>query len=282
MLINFNIEKLDRLLYDFYHITGMTVSIWDSQFQQLSFQPKEMQNFCRTIRKSPEINHRCFLSDKKVCQECARTGKPTVHHCHAGLVDIAIPIKFKDTVLGYMMFGQIADSNLAEQRHNLEKLANELDMDYVDLYSIYSTLEAYDKSKVDSAANLLKLATRSLWLSEYIEIGYNTLASKLDDYIRNHLSEDLSVENLCDKLGISKNRLYETAHDSFGTPIGKYVTDCRMEEAKRLLNTTDLPVSRISSMVGISDYNYFTKVFKASVGIPPLRYRKEFPFNTGV
>ena len=279
MLINFNIEKLDRLLYDFYHITGLTVSIWDSQFQQLSFQPKEMQSFCRTIRTSPEINHRCFLSDKTVCQECARTGKPAIHHCHAGLIDIAIPIKFKDTVLGYIMFGQIADGTALDQRQILEGLARELDMKYSDLYSVYSTLEPYDESKVSSAANLLKLATRSLWLSEYIEIGYNTLASKLDDYIRTHLSEDLSIESLCDKLGISKNRLYETAHESFGTSVGKYVTECRIEEAKRLLNTTDLSVSRISVVVGISDYNYFTKVFKASVGVPPLRYRKEFPFN---
>ena len=279
MLINFNIEKLDRILYDFYHITGLTVSIWDAQFQQLSFQPKRMQSFCRTIRTSPEINHRCLLSDMQVCKECARTGKPAIHHCHAGLIDIAIPIKFKDTILGYIMFGQIADGNACDQRAVIEGLARELNMEYSDLYGIYETLEPYDESKVKSAANLLKLATRSLWLSEYIEIGYNTLASKVDDYIRAHLSEDLSIDSLCDNLGISKSRLYETAHKSFGMSVGKYVTECRIEEAKRLLNTTDLAVSRISAMVGIIDYNYFTKVFKASVGIPPLRYRKEFPFH---
>ena len=110
MLINFNIEKLDKLLRDFYNLTGLTISVWDANFQQLSFQPKEMCNFCRIIKNSPKGSQRCFLSDKELCMECGRTGKPATHKCHAGLIDTAIPISFKDSVMGYMMFGQVTDS----------------------------------------------------------------------------------------------------------------------------------------------------------------------------
>lgn len=279
MLINFNIEKLDKLLYDFHLITGLTISVWNAQFQQLSFQPKEMSSFCRTIKASPEGNHRCFLSDKELCIECGKTGRPATHYCHAGLIDTAIPIKFKDTIMGYMMFGQITDRRKTNIEPTLKRLSRELHIDYSELFNLYADLEIYDEEKVNSAANILKMATRSLWLSEYIEIGYNTTASRIDDYIRTHISEELSIKSLCSTFGISKNRLYEISHDSFQMPIGDYIASARIDMAKQLLSTTDLSVTQISAMVGIKNYNYFTKFFKANVGVPPLKYRKAFPFN---
>ena len=278
MLINFNIEKLDKLLYDFYLITGLTISVWDAQFRQLSYQPKKMPTFCRIIKSSPEGNRRCFLSDKELCVECGKTGKPATHYCHAGLIDTAIPIKFKDTIMGYIMFGQVADSDKIKLKSILETISRELDLDYDSLYESYNELDAYEEAKISSVANILKTATRSLWLSEYIEIGYNTLASKIDSYIRAHLNEDLSVTRLCDEFGISKNKLYETSHQSFQMSIGEYIASARIDEAKQLLSTTDYPITQISAMVGIKNYNYFTKFFKTNVGTSPLKYRKSVHF----
>lgn len=278
MLINFNIEKLDKLLYDFYRITGLTISVWNAQFTQLSYQPKEMRSFCRIIKSSLEGNRRCYLSDKQLCIECGKTGKPATHYCHAGLIDTAIPIKFKNTIMGYIMFGQVIDSDKSKLNPILETLSRELDLQYNILSDSYNELEVYDEDKIISAANILKTATRSLWLSEYIEIGYNTTASKIDSYIRTHLDEALSVNRLCDEIGISKNKLYETSHQSFHMPIGEYITVARIDEAKQLLNSTDYPITQISAMVGIKNYNYFIKLFKTKVGLSPLKYRKAVQF----
>ena len=278
MLINFNIEKLDKLLYDFYLITGLTISVWDAQFRQLSYQPKKMRTFCRIIKSSPEGNRRCFLSDKELCLECEKTGKPATHHCHAGLIDTAIPIKFKDIIMGYIMFGQVAYRDKMKLKPILEKLSRELDLEYDVLFESHNELEVYDEAKISSAANILKTATRSLWLSEYIEIGYNASASKIDSYIRTHLNDELSVKRLCDEFGISKNKLYETSHQSFGMSIGEYIASARIDEAKQLLSTTDYPITQISTMVGITNYNYFIKFFKTNVGLSPLKYRKSVQF----
>ena len=279
MLINFNIEKLDKLLRDFYNVTGLTISVWDANFQQLSFQPKEMCNFCRIIKNSPKGNQRCFLSGKTLCMECSKTGKPATHKCHAGLIDTAIPISFKDSVMGYMMFGQVTDSFDKDIRKNIKKLASEIKVNTNDLLEAYAELDTYDQTKTVSAANILKMATRYLWLSEYIEIGYNTIASQIDDYIKANIKQDISVKLLCDTFGISKNRLYEISHEFFHKSIGNHIVSLRIGEAKRLLNSTDLPVHEIGELVGIKDYNYFTKFFKMHVGITPSKYRKTFPFN---
>ena len=279
MLINFNIEKLDKLLLDFYNLTGLTISVWDANFHQLSFQPKEMSNFCRIIKNSENGNHRCYLSDKAICMECGKTGKPATHKCHAGLIDTAIPISFKDSIMGYIMFGQTTDPNDKNISKSLKKLATELKVSADNLLESYAELNVYDKKETSSAANILKMATRYLWLSEYIEIGYNTIASQIDDYIRTNIDQDISVKSLCDTFGISKNRLYEISHDSFQKPIGDYIASLRIDEAKRLLNTTDFPIHQIGALVGIKDYNYFSKFFKTQVGITPLKYRKTFPLS---
>ena len=72
MIVNFNLEKLDKLLLDIYKTTGLTVSVWDSQFNQLSYQPKEMPEFCRLIKNTKQGNKNCFCSDKFVCSMCSR------------------------------------------------------------------------------------------------------------------------------------------------------------------------------------------------------------------
>lgn len=278
MLINFNMEKLNKLLHDFYSITGIAISVWNADFQQLSVQPQEMYAFCRIIKSTSKGKQACFLSDKKICSDCSKTGKPTTHTCHAGLIDVAFPIKYKDTVLGYIMFGQIAEKSEKEMQVTIARLAKTLGVDKEALTKGYKQLIKYDENVIEAAANILKLATRYLWLSEYIDI-YDTTAASIDEYIQDHMHEDITVGLLCRVFTISKKRLYDIAYRNFGVPIWEYICTVRLNKAKHLLTSTDYPVKQIADMVGINDYNYFTKFFKARVGTSPLKYRKGFPFN---
>lgn len=55
-----------------------------------------------------------------------------------------------------------------------------------------------------------------------------------------------------------------------------YLTNIRMEQAKKLLLTTSLSITEISERSGYKDYRVFTKVFKKSEGITPSQYRRDF------
>ena len=279
MLINFNTEKLDKLLYDFYIVTGLTISVWNADFHQISYQPREMRAFCRTVKSTEKGKLACYLCDRALCLECSKTERPTKHVCHAGLIDMAFPIKYKDNILGYIMFGQIAHKSVEEMQPVIARLCKHLGLDAARLADEYEALAQYDEALIDSAANIIKQATRYLWLSDYIDIGYDASASKIDEYIRLHLSEEITVDTLCKALNLPKKRLYAVAHRNFGLPIGEYVNTLRINEAKRLLESTDLSIQQIAASVGVEDYNYFAKFFKLRVGLSPLKYRKSFPFN---
>ena len=279
MYINFKIDKLDELLLDFYRLTGLTISVWDDKFNQLSYQPKEMCGFCKKIKSSKKGKRLCYISDKELFLKCAKTGAIETHRCHAGLIDTAIPIKFNDDILGYLMFGQAVDGKESGVESNIKRLSSELGFEYDGLIGLYRELKPYDADRIKSAGNILKASAGYLWLSDYIEIGYNTIASKISDYIKDNLTEDLSLTKICSEVGVSKNKLYEISHKHFKTTIGEYVSSIRINEAKRLLTSTNCSVKEIGQMVGISDYNYFSKIFKKHVGTTPLKYKNGFPFN---
>ena len=279
LLINFNIEKLKRLLYDFYRLTGLTVSVWDSSFKMLGHEPQEMSHFCRRIRENPEGARRCYLSDMELLELCAKTGNPATHVCHAGLADSVVPIKFNDEILGYIMFGQVIPSEREKSYKKIREISQRLRLDYDELLSLFLKLDTYDENKLRAASNVFKTSARYLWLSEYIEIKHESLAKKIEEFVKKNLDKEISVASVCKEMGISKNRLYKISHESFGAPFGDFLADMRVKKAKRLLVSSEMSISEICEAVGVRDYNYFSKFFKAKTGISPNKYRKNYSYE---
>ena len=61
-----------------------------------------------------------------------------------------------------------------------------------------------------------------------------------------------------------------------------YLTNIRMEQAKKLLLSTSLSIAEVSEQSGYGDYRVFTKVFKKAEGITPSQYRRDFLEDTGI
>ncbi len=102
----------------------------------------------------------------------------------------------------------------------------------------------------------------------------NLLVYQLKEYIRTNLGGDLSLEVICCDFYISPTKLYHLSREAFGMGISQYVRAERIHRAKRLLREGDLSVSEVARAVGIPDDNYFIRLFRATEGMTPLRYRK--------
>lgn len=278
MIIKYDITKIKELLTDFHKLTGLTISIWDTDYNQLAFCPSPMQAFCKLIKSSPLGKKRCLLSDIEICSDCKQTRRPATHQCHAGLVDTAIPIMYDETIMGFVIFGQIRDKHFPLNTHReILKLSTELNLPYDKLSEAYRRLERFDVDVIHAAANILKSALPYLCMNNSIKFTENELVNAIDDYIDDHICSHISVTTLCNKFLINKNKLYALWNKWFGVTPGEYIMSKRMKTAKNLLTTTDYKISRICVMAGIPDYNYFSKVFKKYYGVPPREYRKRFP-----
>ena len=88
------------------------------------------------------------------------------------------------------------------------------------------------------------------------------------------LANPPSTEMLADELGVSRPTLDRAFNADIGLPPAKFLARLRLEEAKRLLKTTAMTASEISSAVGYCNGAYFSNAFRRSVGASPKAWRK--------
>ncbi len=99
---------------------------------------------------------------------------------------------------------------------------------------------------------------------------------KAQEYVRNNFSdEELSLDNICEVLGVSNSYFSSIFKRETGNSFIGYLTDYRMDEASRLLIETNEKSYIIAKKVGYTDPNYFSYVFKRKFGVSPSKYRAE-------
>lgn len=99
------------------------------------------------------------------------------------------------------------------------------------------------------------------------------LLEQTKQYIDSHLGDNLQMERIAEHFYISASYLRKLFKEGTGETIKEYVDARRMEEAKRLLCTTDKKVGDIAQAVGYLSIQSFTTAFKANTGMTPAKYR---------
>lgn len=91
--------------------------------------------------------------------------------------------------------------------------------------------------------------------------------------IQANLSGDLSLKALAAAQNINASYLSALFKKETGKTVTDFVNETRTKQAMDLLNTTSLQIQTISQLCGISDVNYFSKLFKKYTGFTPKEYR---------
>ncbi|MEK3946642.1 helix-turn-helix domain-containing protein [Paenibacillus sp. FSL H3-0310] len=93
------------------------------------------------------------------------------------------------------------------------------------------------------------------------------------NYIFNHLYEELSLDRLAEVAGLNRSYLSLLFKKETGFTISDFIQLERIEEAKRLIEVPEISLSDIASRLHFNDQSYFTKVFKKYTGITPKQFR---------
>ena len=91
--------------------------------------------------------------------------------------------------------------------------------------------------------------------------------------IRQNYAGLYGVEELSERLGVSKSHLVRTFTAAVGIPPGRYLTTVRIEAAMRLLLHREYTLDVIASLCGFSGANYLCRVFKKETGHSPAQWR---------
>ena len=102
------------------------------------------------------------------------------------------------------------------------------------------------------------------------------LAADVANYVRRHLSEPISVEDMAADFFLSRPHLSAKFKQETGVTLTDYILTEKTEEAKRLLRYSDKSLSSISAYLGFSSHGHFARVFKKYSGLTPSEYRDRY------
>lgn len=106
------------------------------------------------------------------------------------------------------------------------------------------------------------------------QVDNNDIVEKAKKYVREHLKDDITVNDIASSMYISTNYFSRLFKRITGEGCNNYIIKKRMEKAKSLLENTNTKIGTIALNVGYKDTNYFSLAFKKQTGLSPKEFRE--------
>lgn len=104
-------------------------------------------------------------------------------------------------------------------------------------------------------------------------LGYSTSVRQAVDYMDVNLSTTMTTAEIARAVGSGKKSFVGRFRRETGMTVKEFLADRRCTIAAQLLVESDLSIQEVAAYVGYPDNNYFSKVFKAHIGLSPQAYR---------
>jgi len=142
--------------------------------------PSSYTRFCMDFTHSTECgDKRCAESHRKGGEEAARTGKPVIYECHAGLIDFAAPIMLEGRQIGTILGGQVLTDVPNDAKYR--KIANEIGVDEEGYVEAVQEIRKLSRESIEAAANVLFIVANNMSNTAYEHLKLKSVTSTLSD-----------------------------------------------------------------------------------------------------
>ncbi|GAA4106839.1 hypothetical protein GCM10022393_01520 [Aquimarina addita] len=157
---------------------------------------------------------------------------------------------------------------LADQIGKLRKIKQKGMIKILLIESLVYQILAMHIKQYDHAINDKSLPTSLL--KEELKIIRNLAKGIVKD-----VAKDYSLDILSAKSGLPAAKLQEGFKLLYARTVTEYIRHVRLEEARDLINTTDMNISEIVYSIGLSSRSYFSKIFKSKYNISPNEFKQK-------
>ncbi len=222
--------------------------------------------FNRRRRSKDCIDH-CHWA---VMREAARLGEAFICRCHAGAVELVLPLMRRGEHVATVFAGTFRERDLelpaswSEEQKNLYLQMNVWQQSAVPM--LLSTLELFGAAALAFAEN-----------ERFAAKNQTDRRSEIEDFLlRSAAMPGITLNDLAEILGLSLSRTSHVLKEEFGKSFNELLNSARIRRACDLLSTTQLTIRHIAILSGFSNEYYFSRVFKQHTQLPPGEYRKRF------
>ena len=189
-----------------------------------------------------------------------------------------------NALLGRIMFNNPGNINLLKARlvELLSVLSRAAAMGGVDINILLNKNLSYINKvlTIDTQEDICVWISHAL--DEFIESVYTSRdAKKIQqlkpavEFMQHNYEHPLTLPDIAKAVHLSVSRLAHLFREQMGVTVVDYLTNIRINHAKRMLLTTDNNCTRICYEVGYNNQSYFTRVFKQTTGLTPLQFRNQ-------
>lgn len=101
-------------------------------------------------------------------------------------------------------------------------------------------------------------------------------ASEIQHWLIDRINESVPLEVVATQFGVSVRTLTRRFRAETGRTLGDWMADARVDRARELLETTDLPIDVVASSAGFATPSALRKHFRDRIGLAPQQYRSRF------
>jgi AraC family transcriptional activator of pobA len=181
--------------------------------------------------------------------------------------------KIKD----YPFFASLYNMPLLHLKLADKKQATQL---FRELLSEYKANKWMKHSKLCSLSDLIYIelarAYPPLYSKKEISPGYMDKLAKLENLVAAEFKTVKFPKAYAARMHMSEKHLNRICRECVGKTTTEIISDRIIIEAKRLLTTSDLPVSEVAEALGYLDRAYFSRLFKKKCGQTPLEFTKHY------
>ncbi len=268
--------SIEKILKDLYHISGFRISVYDTYFQEIAAFPKELGCLCSLIQKNPEGRKHCVEQDIMAFRKVQDEKRLHIYKCHLGLYEAVAPLYSFGTLTGYLMMGQTINKGKEAAKETFKKALPYMEKDdYELLQDTIAQIPVSDRQTIDSLVTIMEICAQYITLTNRMQLTKRELVSEVHSYIEEHYEQHITIDNLCSQFFCSRSSLTRKFKETYGISIHTHISQVRLKNSRRLLESSDLSIGEIAFHCGYNDQNYFTRAFYKAQKMTPRDYRKK-------
>ena len=271
----------EKLIYDinryisYLNNNGLFVTVHGKGISGLLEHNIHRNPFCSLVKTDPNAWQKCIQCQQKVLKEYKK--EFFFGMCYAGVEEYVYFVNDK-------IFVSVSGYGINEEKaiERIEYLSREYFLDKESLLYVYKNGLKKEKENEEQLTTLIKPLCYMLNFLQFIILDIpervetkSVLFDSMLNYVQFNFMNEITIRDIAQACACSQSTVCHVFKQYTGKSIKKYIDNLRINQAKRLLSTSDLPINRIAQLCGFSNINYFPTAFKKQIGISPTEYRRQ-------
>jgi len=271
----------EKLIYDinryisYLNNNGLFVTVHGKGISGLLEHNIHRNPFCSLVKTDPNAWQKCIQCQQKVLKEYKK--EFFFGMCYAGVEEYVFFANDK-------IFVSVSGYGINEEKaiERIEYLSREYFLDKESLLYVYKNGLKKEKENEEQLTTLIKPLCYMLNFLQFIILDIpervetkSVLFDSMLNYVQFNFMNEITIRDIAQACACSQSTVCHVFKQYTGKSIKKYIDNLRINQAKRLLSTSDLPINRIAQLCGFSNINYFPTAFKKQIGISPTEYRRQ-------